>query len=235
MGRLSEFLYLGMPCGPWSVGRLQVFYEMLPEISNKAEYLETTHFCFKQWWMQFFQKNFWMGDTFTWFKRLVRASHLLSVITPLLAPSSSLPCHWFSSFWLSWSPLLHGLSSWLRRACSPVAVGGSARGSGFSEERELQGARAEQPGVSGSRARLNSVYRPVALWCVGFRRGSNLYPLHLQADSIPCTTRKGTPNSQYSFLMSFYSFFLFSKEVCGLAAYWLVGEESLPYFRCQQL
>lgn len=51
MGRLSEFLYLGMPCGPWSVvGRLQVLYEMLLEISNKAEYLENyTLLLWAQW------------------------------------------------------------------------------------------------------------------------------------------------------------------------------------------
>lgn len=46
MGRLSEFLYLGMPCGPWSVGRLQVFYEMLLEISNKSRIFGKLHTSF---------------------------------------------------------------------------------------------------------------------------------------------------------------------------------------------
>ena len=73
-----------------------------------------------------------MGDTFTWFKKVSKSLHLLSVITPLLRPLLPFPATGFPLFFgCPGSPLLRGLSL-VAESLLSSGSGWAARGSGFS-------------------------------------------------------------------------------------------------------
>ena len=106
------------------------------------------------------------------------------------------------------------------RGCSLVAVGRLLIAvAPLVEEHTLQGAGARAlrlpalehgPVVVGHRPSCS------VICCIFPEQGSNLYPLHLQADSYPLHHQERNPPlpSQYLFLMSFHNFFVLPKEVC---------------------
>ena len=175
-----------------------------------------------------------MDDTFTWFKRLLRA-FISSVITLLLHPLLPFPATGFPLFWLSWVSLAArafsgcGEPALQWRWAVLVAVASP-------EERKLQGAGAQQLRLPPLEHGSIVVHRPSCSVICGIfpEQGSNLYPLHLQADSYPLHRQERKPPTPIFISDVFLQFLCVLKRSVRSGCLLVGGEESLSYFRCQQ-